>query len=144
MPIYIAHRGNIHGPEGCENNPRYITKRLSDYSWLHCEVDVWFQNGEWYLGHDYPTYKINDVFLMNPRLWCHAKNLGALERMLKNTNTHCFWHEEDKFTITSKGYIWTYPNQPLVERSICVMPERYITAPLLAICAGVCSDFILV
>lgn len=143
MPILIAHRGNLVGPSlEYENNPNYIHEGLSKDSRLCCEVDVWYKDGEWYLGHYFPAHKINYNFLTNSRLWCHAKNLSALVSMLKNPVIHCFWHQEDNFTLTSRGFIWTYPDKELASLSICVMPELWFTKPDISVCAGICSDFI--
>ena len=138
----IAHRGNMEGPNTeFENKPNHIMSKLSAYPWLHCEVDVWQIDGEFFLGHDKPQHKINFEFLENSHLWCHAKNLEALSSMLKNPQIHCFWHQEDSFTITSRGYIWTYPGSPLVGNSICVMPERHWDLDP-ANAAGVCTDHV--
>jgi len=146
MPILIAHRGNMEGPSPeYENRPNYITGGLAAYTWLHCEIDVWVIGGEFFLGHDAPQHRVNEEFLINARLWCHAKNLSALERLLNNPLTHCFWHQEDNFTLTSRGYIWTYPGQILADKSIWVLPEAtnfeycYEATPKHV---GICSDFI--
>ncbi len=137
----IAHRGNIEGPSEYENRPAYIRGCLALNDWVHCEIDVWVIGGEFFLGHDAPLYKVDERFLIDARLWCHAKNLTALDYMIKNPLIHCFWHQEDSFTLTSRGYIWTYPGQPLIsERSICVMPE--LGGQPSEICAGICTDFV--
>jgi len=141
MPILIAHRGNIEGPSPeYENKPNYIVGGLAAYDWLHCEIDVWVIGGEVFLGHDKPQYRVSEEFLVNARLWCHAKNLPALEMMLKSPLIHCFWHQEDDFVVTSRGYIWTYPGQRLTPVSICVLPEFHNQKPVN--CAGICSDYI--
>ena len=140
MPILIAHRGNVEGPSPeYENKPNYVFGCLRAYDNIHVEIDVWRVDGELLLGHDSPQYSINDAFLVDARLWCHAKNLDAFEHMLNNPLVHCFWHQEDDFTLTSRGYIWTYPDMPLCEKSICVQPEEDIKLPPVA---GICSDFI--
>ena len=56
-------------------------------------------------------------------LWCHAKNLQALQSMLEY-NINCFWHQQDDFTITSKGDIWTYPGMQVCENSIIVCKDK--------------------
>ena len=63
----------------------------------------------------------------------------ALEKM-SHLNCHYYWHEDDKYTLTSKGYIWTYPGNKLInkEKSICVMPEN--NQKDIYNCAGICSD----
>jgi len=141
MPILIAHRGNMEGPSPeYENKPNYIMGGLAAHPWLHCEIDVWMIGGEFFLGHDAPQYQVNEEFLVNARLWCHAKNLAALEVLMRNPLTHCFWHQGDDFTMTSRGYIWTYPHQNLTGLSICVLPELQTVDFSKA--AGICSDFI--
>jgi len=137
----IAHRGNMEGPSPeYENKPNYILGGLLAHPWLHCEIDVWVVGGEFFLGHDVPQYRVNEEFLVNARLWCHAKNLIALEVMMNNPLTHCFWHQGDDFTTTSRGYIWTSPHQNLTNRSICVLPE--IQTVDFSKAVGICSDFI--
>tara|TARA_B100000029_G_scaffold406824_1_gene407555 strand:+ start:164 stop:613 length:450 start_codon:yes stop_codon:yes gene_type:complete len=137
--ILIAHRGNIDGaiPEK-ENHPDYIDKALKkDYN---VEIDVWYENSKWYLGHDEPQYEVKDAFFYNNFLWCHAKNIEALQ-MLSFRGLHCFWHQTDDVTMTTRGYLWTYPGKKLTTKSICVMPERAsYTSKEIEICAGVCSD----
>ena len=136
--ITISHRGNLRGPDkDIENVPEQVTKVLS--SGFDCEIDVWKISDGFFLGHDEPRYEIGVEFLKNDKLWCHAKNLEALESMLYN-NTHCFWHETDKFTVTSKGYIWTFPGEKVVDKSVIVHKDadwenKYD-------CHAVCSDYL--
>ena len=135
--ILISHRGNFDGyhPE-FENNPIQIDRALKNG--FDVEIDVWYKDNEWYLGHDEPQYKVNLEYLKNDKFWCHAKNINALYKMLQNNKIHCFWHQEDDVTITSKGYLWTYPNKQLTPKSIAVLPEIVIEDEI----AGICSDFI--
>tara|TARA_R110000824_G_scaffold315257_1_gene502360 strand:+ start:19785 stop:20219 length:435 start_codon:yes stop_codon:yes gene_type:complete len=139
--LFISHRGNIDGPlRTLENNPSHIltlTKRGIDV-----EIDVWYDGEQLYLGHDKPRYEIDLSFLQNDKFWCHAKNLQALEYMLQH-NVHCFWHQTDDYTITSRGYIWTFPNKPVCKKSIIVChsleeTKHYANLDI----AGVCSDYI--
>ena len=137
--MIISHRGNLDGPnELQENHPDYIKKALLE---TEVEVDVWCVNGKLVLGHDNPQYEINKDFLTD-RMWCHAKNIDALEYMLEN-DIHCFWHQEDDCSLTSRGYIWTYRDNPLTSKSICVMPELFANEIVNVYnYAGVCSDFL--
>ena len=136
----ISHRGNISGPDpGKENLPSHIKTALN--LGYDVEIDVWNLNGVWFLGHDDPSYEINIKFLMNDKLLCHAKNLAALDKMLVHTNIHCFWHQEDHYTITSRGFIVSYPGYEVTSRTICMKPE--LAAPESATeCYGICSDYI--
>ena len=141
----ISHRGNLDGKnENKENHPDYIEEALDKN--YDVEIDVWNIFNNYFLGHDNPDYPIKKDFLKNNKLWCHAKNIDAIDDMLKN-NIHCFWHEEDTVTLTSKGYIWTYPGKNLTEKSICVLPKKFgdIYNKSMGIdeCYGICSDYIL-
>ena len=134
--ILISHRGNLNGKTDDENKPKYIEEALSQG--FDVEVDVWYDNNQFWLGHDKPQYKVSEEFLEHPSLWCHAKNIQALYVMNKNYHVHCFWHQEDDVTLTSRGFFWTYPGKQLTKKSICVLPEKRFEAEM----AGVCSDYI--
>lgn len=137
----IAHRGNINGPSSDENNPQLIEDVLAQG--YDAEIDVHFVNGTFWLGHDEPVYKIDVEFLKRDGLWCHAKNFGALIALKTINIKNFFWHENDAFTLTSSGYIWTYPGQPLLGSSIAVMPETVMDDILsLPQVYGVCSDYV--
>lgn len=134
----ISHRGNINGRiPMLENIIGYIDLALKKQ--FDVEVDVWWFNGKLFLGHDGPEMEVTIDYLKNPKLWCHAKNAQALREMIDN-NVHCFYHDTDACTLTSRGYIWTYPGKPLVKNSIAVLPERHYSD--LSMCLGICSDFI--
>lgn len=118
----IAHRGNTKGRNfSLENQPEYLLAAAASY---YVEVDVWYQNEKFYTGHDLPTHPVDLNFLKNPVFFCHAKNEAALQQMMMN-DVHCFWHQDDKMTLTSKGYVWKYP-------------EVYFDGELW----GVCSDWL--
>ena len=104
------------------------------------EADVWYDKG-WWFGHNEPQYKVpNRNFLY--QFWCHAKNLEAMERMsLRPYMYHYFWHDKDDYTLTSRGFIWTYPGKALGKKCIAVMPELSQWDDL-SMCAGICSDFV--
>ena len=137
--ILISHRGNIDGKKPLlENSPPYIEKALK--KGFDVEIDVWYHSNQWFLGHDEPQHLVKSDFLTNDKLWCHAKNLQALEQLVK-LGAHCFWHQEDDYTLTSRGVIWAYPGKDLVKNSICVMPER-CEFKIEIECLGICSDII--
>ncbi len=137
--ILIAHRGNTHGPKPeYENYPQYVTEALK--AGYDVEIDVWFTDNKFYLGHDNPQYEVPLIFLENEKLWCHAKNLGALE-IMQGLNVHYFWHQNDDITLTSKNFVWTFPNKSLIYNSICVLPELY-NQEITSKATGICSDYI--
>ena len=141
---FIAHRGNFYGPNpNMENSIPYILKCIN--LGYNVEIDLWYENDKWFLGHDNPQYQTNIEFILKytDNLWCHAKNKGALQELLKYKEINCFWHQEDDYTITTHKYIWVYPGQPLVPGCICVMPERAnYTMKELKQCYGICTDFV--
>lgn len=142
---YIAHRALFQGPDSAlENNPSQILLAIT--KGFDVEIDAWFVDGEWMLGHDAPTYPVPKSFLNDPRMWIHCKNLAALYEISRSKiRSDFFWHQEDDFTLTSKGFIWTYPGKPLTHNSVMVMPEwtdlDFATVTELK-CAGICSDFV--
>jgi len=134
----ISHRANLNGRNtSTENSPPAIKIAL-DHG-FEVEIDVWCKNNNWYLGHNNPQYLIDQHFLQNKKLWCHAKNLEAFDRMLKNKKIHCFWHQNDDFTLTSKGYIWTYPDKDTTDNSVIVLINKKDKIPKK--CFGICTDF---
>jgi hypothetical protein len=138
----ISHRGNLNGKNiELENEPSYISDALSQG--FDVEIDVWFKNGKFFLGHDYPKYEVVKQFLKNKSLWCHAKNIECLYEIIDDDDIHSFWHQKDDVTLTSKNILWTYPGQNLTKKSVCVLPEK-TNHNLTEIkkCFGVCSDFV--
>jgi hypothetical protein len=136
--ILISHRGNINGKKpNDENAPYYINEALK--KGYNVEIDVWWFNESFYLGHDKPIYKVEKKYLQNYKLWCHAKNIEAIINM-ENSNIHYFWHQKDDITLTNKGYIWAYPGKQPIKNSIAVLPE--IFKDNLGVCKGICSDYI--
>mgnify|MGYP003132923527 CR=1 FL=1 len=136
----ISHRGNIEGKDpNNENSPHYIEKALK--MGYDVEIDVWWVDNSFWLGHDKPQYKITPNYILNNSFWCHAKNGEALHEMRKYDLIHCFWHQEDDFILTSKGFIWTYPNKLLYSNSVCVLPELGYKGDITR-CYAICSDYI--
>lgn len=120
----ISHRAYVNGEDpDIENHPVAIQALLD--SGLHVEIDVWYIDGNYLLGHDSPKYQIQESFLKQEGLWCHAKNKYALEQMLAS-EVHCFWHQQDDYTITSRGYIWAYPSKETSgNNTVLLFPERH-------------------
>ena len=136
--FYISHRGNINGPNKKEENkPEYINVAIQNG--YDVEIDVRFKNSQFYLGHDFAEYKVDESFLLNKKIWCHAKTTEALIA-LEKIDAHYFWHQEDDYTITSAGWIWAYPGKPGNKRAIAVMPELEGTD--VTGFSGICSDYI--
>jgi hypothetical protein len=141
--IKIAHRGNINGPvPEKENSPDYIMSALD--KGYDCEIDLWRLEKKFFLGHDGPQYSIGEKFLfdLSSKLWVHCKNLEALQFVAEAKGSlHGFWHQEDNYTFTSNGYIWTYPNHPTTSLSILVHLGMWKETISQLQMAGICSDF---
>lgn len=142
---YIAHRGNLNGriPER-ENKPDYILEAIN--AGYDCEIDVWLIDNMFYLGHDKPETSIPFEFLSEnkDKLWVHCKNKNALLKLIK-CDINCFYHNKDRYTLTSKLIVWGNINSELGSDCICVMPELYdnvLTDIELLRCGGICSDYI--
>jgi hypothetical protein len=134
----IAHRGNLFGPDGkTENKPNTIRSAIE--KGFDCEIDVWYVNGVYFLGHDYPETSISLEFLetYRDRLWVHCKHLESLIQLKNEFN--CFYHDKDLYTLTSRGYIWGNINSPCNPNAIQVMPEK--SGIFSTECAGICTDY---
>lgn len=149
--IYIAHRGNLAGPNPeKENHPEYIDKAVQQG--FYVEVDVRLVDDKIMLGHDEPQYEVDYSFLNRHKIWCHAKNPEALQLLRQKNLAHYFWHDKDDYTITSRGYIWMYPEKKILGNShlIYVLPEKQFNAKELSKedkielrkCFGLCSDYV--
>jgi hypothetical protein len=140
--ILIAHRGNLNGPnKNLENHPDYILQTLN--LGYECEIDVRYINEQLFLGHDNPDYKIEIDFLIknSKKLWIHCKNIDALDYLLDFEDLNIFWHQEDEYTLTSKGYVWSYPKMKTITKSIILMPE-WNNFEFSNLGYGICSDYI--
>lgn len=147
----IAHRGNIDGSNPLkENKPDYIDEAIS--KGYDVEIDVRYNlfENKFYLGHDEEQYVVTPYWLAQrmDNLWIHCKNIDALYHFSSNTGGYnYFWHQEDDFTLTSKGYIWTYPGKTYTLKSVIVMPEWKLNISnfkdlLVYGSYGICTDYV--
>jgi hypothetical protein len=137
---FISHRGNLQGPNlEEENRVKYINNALS--KGFECEIDVWYLKNQFFLGHDKPEEVVSLDFIIENEsmLWIHCKNLESIQKFTEIKTPNFFWHEKDKYTLTSKNYIWTYPNQITDKRCIIVNLESRIPNGEYM---GICSDYI--
>lgn len=136
--IIISHRGN-HDGLLVENNP--VELPLNRYI---CEVDLWDVGGNLYLGHDKPQYIIDFDFIFrnSKRILFHAKNLGALEYII-NYDLWGFWHDVDKYTLTTKNEIVAYPGLQIPATCAIIMkPELLSRVGLKAMNPyAICTDY---
>jgi len=134
----ISHRANLNGPcRQYENSPKRILEVLRQG--FDVEADVWRTERGWFLGHEFPRHSVSRSFLSLPGLWCHAKNQKALVHMLRHKSIHCFWHQNDDYTITSRGLIWAYPGKKFSPQTIVVCKghkKRNVNGAY-----GLCTDY---
>lgn len=114
----ISHRGNIRGPVlGKENRPSYIDCAIGNG--YDVEIDVRSIDGELWLGHDEPQYKINHNWLGKRRnyLWLHCKNIEAA---VECWAYHSFCHTNDPFTYTTIGKIWLHDLSMKIDSNVII------------------------
>lgn len=140
----ISHRGNLNGPDKSrENHPDYIMEAIK--AGYDVEIDVWFKEGKFYLGHDEPQYLFPYDLLngYHNKLWIHCKDMDSLSNLNELDSSgqklNYFSHENDLGVLTSRGYIWS---THLYKRGILVMPEVFKKEPN-DYTLGVCSDYII-
>ena len=142
--LIIAHRGCTEGPDEKENEPNFIDEALKKF---YCEIDLWKIQDSLFLGHDYPKYKITENWLQNrqKKLLVHCKNIAALS-YIENAQKeqyvryHYFWHEEDKYTLTSQNIVLAYPGYSCPSGGIAMKCEHWPSIE--SGWFGICSDFV--
>lgn len=136
----ISHRGNLKGINKSEENTILAIHRALDYG-FDVEIDIWFENQYFYLGHDNPTTKIDISNFNNKKIWFHAKNIKSLVEFKNENIINYFWHEEDQATIVSSGYFWLYPGIFINNKNcIFVLPEQHNCDLLSYSAYGICTD----
>ncbi|WP_269622120.1 hypothetical protein [Prochlorococcus marinus] len=149
----IAHRANINGSnKNTENTLIQIDKCIS--FGYDVEIDLRLIDDQLFLGHDEPLNKISKEKLLSLKdnLWVHCKNIEVLNMFsadkILSQEINYFWHQKDSYTLTSKGYIWSYPGSAISTRCIYVLPEMIIGSEKLmsfynsySNIAGCCTDY---
>ena len=142
--VIISHRGNLDGPKSNDENTKKSIKDCLNLGY-EVEIDVWFENNKFYLGHDEPNENISLDFLNNDMFWIHLKNIDSIEP-IKNLNPkNFFWHENDTLTLTSSKKIWLYPKNYINSKdAIFVLPEQDDNKfkCFNYKCFGICTDFV--
>lgn len=139
MIHFIAHRGNTHGPQpSFENRIDYLLQARAQGYKVECDLQL--LDGVLYLGHDDPQEEFPTEWARSDHFFCHAKTpetFGALLRL----GAHCFYHETDQVTLTSRQYIWCFPGvHPKTERAIWLdLHDRPLPKSASGI-YGICGD----
>ena len=114
----ISHRGNVRGPiPEKENRPSYIDCAIGNG--YDVEIDLRIIDGELWLGHDVPQYKVEHSWLQ-PRkeyLWIHCKDLAAAKECWEYQS---FCHMGDPYTYTSTGKIWLHDLSMKIDNNVII------------------------
>ena len=132
----------MNGPSKWENSTWVLEEAIMECG--NAEADIWLINDKFWLGHDKPTYEVDKGWIQEniEGLWLHCKNVAAIEYFNEfHQLYHYFWHDVDRLTITSRGYLWAYPGNQPIRNSIAVMPE--IHNDNISQCLGICTDHVL-
>ena len=129
-PILIAHRGLVCGPD-LESENRVETIELAFQLGFMVECDIWYDNDNFWLGHDSPVDPVSLTWILDnaDKLFVHCKNYDALVEFVKLSRSSFnlpdfFWHQADRYTLTHKGRIWAYPLEHICQtETVCVLPE---------------------
>ena len=133
----ISHRGNISSKQpSFENSPSYIKEALS--AGYGVEADFWYKDDQWFLGHDEPEYKVNEIewYMFNLNMFMHAKDIPTFIKMkemqieyaqasdMPVIVAHYFYHTNEPVILTSRGMLWAFPKVEVPSKYACaVMPE---------------------
>jgi hypothetical protein len=144
----ILHRGLSIHDRLAENEPN--TLAIRDNNNLNVECDIWYHKNNWYLGHDSPTYLIEniDLFLKSKQRLIHAKDGKTLAEIIDYCNkrgydNEIFYHTNEDYVLTTSNMIIAYPGKELYKNTLCMMPEnmnREITNDEFNNIIGLCSD----
>ena len=143
----ISHRGNLHGPLSVvENSIDAIDTSIQ--LGFDVEIDLWILNNELFLGHDSPEFKVDINWLIERKssLWIHCKNVDGMTYLFEgDPKLNYFFHESDRYTLTSLGFVWVFPGNEVPSNGISVLPEKLSNFPTFMpknpSWYGICSDY---
>jgi len=146
MKKIISHRGNLTGSNPIrENSLDYIEEAIAEG--FDVEIDLRVQDDQCYLGHDESQYFVSMEWLTKYKdlLWIHCKNREALEKVSSSMiEFNYFYHECDRYTLTSKGIGWVLVGQIPFTKSVIVLPESIdfyrFNPKYIENCYGICTD----
>jgi len=141
----IAHRGNLRGPDSArENRKDYLDAALD--AGFDAELDIWVVKNQLFLGHDGPHYPVELDWVCEriENLWIHCKNVEALE-VMDGTGLNYFFHDNDAYTLTSNGFIWTFPKQKLAQQNavaVWLEPQDPRSGDDFSLAEAICGDYV--
>jgi hypothetical protein len=110
------------------------------------EIDVWDIDGEFWLGHDGPQYKVtwNWFFKRQDNLWLHCKNVEAAKTC---EIFQSFCHTGDPYSYTSNKKIWlhdveqTFDDKTIIPLLDWEMVDSFKTHIKDEVPYGICTDY---
>lgn len=142
MKIY-SHRGNLSGKSPRENEPAFILECIAEG--FNVEVDLWFVDGAYLLGHDGPEHPIDLRAFDREEIIFHLKSPHVPP--LKHADA--FAIENDPYALTRRGLLWTnYGRAPTPEAVMCSpelvgdqRPLADFVRTMQHTAAGICTDY---
>ena len=140
--VLISHRGNVNGRVlDRENTEQYIDDAIA--LGYDVEIDVWYQDANYWLGHDNPERVIDLRWLLKRKdnLWIHCKNFRALSSLSDHLTV--FYHSQEAYTLISNGLIWAHNIHDVDDK--CIIPlldDKDVEQWKPVHVHGVCSDYV--
>lgn len=137
----ISNRGNINGvnPE-LENTQIYIQEAIN--RGYDVKIDLWVKDKKLYLGTNGPVNLLDIDWLERNRLkiWIQCRDIEIMSKFIeldpRGGEAHFFWHDNNKISLTNKGYMWCEPGE--------IVPGGIVYQPVYCDNVegfyGVCSD----
>jgi len=142
--MLIAHRGNFNGPNLKEENTiKYIENALKNG--FEVEIDVKMHKNNIYSGHDKPIEVLTEKWLNKyyKKLWIHCKDAQSLKYFANHNKYNYFWHEDDAFTITSKGFILSHIDNNINKLSGKFIKINFNNKKINGNFVGILSDYVI-
>ena len=142
-PLRIAHRGLTEGPNhDLENSVERLTLRKENG--LHSEIDIWWKDNHFWIGHDFPREQVSLDFLTSPYFWIHAKHRESFLELQKVSSEKAlglriFYHTDEDYILTTLGDTIIYPGLADCNGWVYMMPEMGSIQPSIA--SAICSDY---
>jgi hypothetical protein len=142
-PLRIAHRGLVDGPNhSIENSIQTLQERKE--AGLHSEIDIWWKDQQFWIGHDEPREPVSLEFLTSPYFWIHAKHSASFRELQRVSHERglglrIFYHTDEDYALTTLGDTIICPGVQDCSGWVYMMPEMCSVTPTES--GAICSDF---
>lgn len=133
--MIIAHRGNTKGPSSEENSPEYILQAIKDGYYVEVDVHL-LENGDIFLGHDAPTYKV-ELDFFNEFMFVHLKRYAQGHKFFENKIKYFIQENEPCVVVYNSYFYWCHSSSPQEG-------NNYILTNLSGVIEGrwTCTDYV--